>query len=263
MVKGGSSHDDRSQRPNSKTPSILARQERSTSPQAASDASPSLRRSQRLEGQQSARDIHGRDQAIVGTQSTPSTQSHEVESASGISAGGARSVAESALPEIPSSGTIVVSLDRRPPLEVRTGISIPRLTVRVIITDSEPPEPPEPTDPVPTTDFGTLHAVISLWSADGQVASPHAVPPMLTGRKDATLANVVSSSTSERRAEATFSDLAITWPGHYRIRISIMETPLPGRDEDSDDSIRSPRQLLSIETQPIHAHGFAPLELTQ
>ena len=101
--------------------------------------------------------------------------------------------------------------------------------------------------------------MVSLWSADGRVASPHAVPPMLTGRKDATLANVVSTNIAERQAEATFSDLAITHPGHYRIRISIMETPLPERGDDGDVSIGSPRQLLSIETRPIHAHSFAPM----
>lgn len=168
------------------------------------------------------------------------------------------SIVESSIPEIPPSGTITVSLSRRPPLEIRTGVSIPRLTVIVRIVDSEPLEPVD-TDPM--MGFGTLHAVVSLWSADGRVASPHAMPPMLTGRKDATLANVTSSSISERRAEATFSDLAITWPGHYHIRISIMETPLPRRDDDSDTSVGSPRQLLSIETRPIHAHGFAPLEL--
>lgn len=256
MVQGGPSRHVDASRSDSRIQSQPVSQRRSRSPQEGFVPSSSLRRSQRLEDWQSIHSTECQEPARFDRPSNAPLLHHEAAGDPRLLNEGAKAISESSLSEIPPYGTIVVSLDRRPPLEVRTGVSIPRITVRVTISDLEPLVP---TNIDPNMDFGTLHALVSLWSADGQVASPHAMPPMLTGRKDATLANVASANGFERRAEATFSNLAITWPGHYRIRISIMETPLPGRDEDSDHSIGSPRQLISIETRPIHAYGFAPL----
>ena len=259
MVQGGHSRHADAPRSDFRIQSQPVNQRRSRSPREQIVPSSDLRRSQRLEDRQSFHSTENQEPSRFDRPSIAPLLHHEAVGKLGLSDEGAKAISESSLPEIPPRGTVVVSLDRRPPLEVRTSVSIPRITVRVTISDLEPLVP---ANIDPNMDFGTLHAVVSLWSADGQVASPHAMPPMLTGRKDATLANVVSTNGFERRAEATFSDLAITWPGHYRIRISIMETPLPGRDEDSEHSIGSPRQLISIETRPIHAHGFAPLGST-
>ena len=255
MVEGGL-RDGAQAPPSSRADSPTGGQGSSRSAQERSAILPHLRRSQRLEGRSARQDIQSHEHSSPRPVSSLSAPSRRTDRAFESTIEGSESVAESALTNIPFSGTIIVSLDRRPPLEVRTGVSIPRLTVRVTITDSECSQFE---DPDQSMDIGTLHAMVSLWSADGRVASPHAVPPMLTGRKDATLVNVVSTNISERQAEATFSDLAITHPGYYRIRISIMETPLPEGDEDGDVSVGSPRQLLSIETRPFHAHGFAPL----
>ena len=255
MAKSGRRPSGQGQHPDQSDPPLQG-QKRSRSLEEQFEPSQRLRRSHRLEAQTTRATIHTEAQTGHRTNIPGVVPNHDTGAALESNVEGASSVAQSALPEIPYAGTIIVSLDPRPPLEVRTGLFIARFTVRVTITDLEVTQSAESSLNI---DVGALHAVVSLWSADGRIATPHAVPPLLTGQKDATLANVVSPELSERRAEATFSNLAITRPGHYRIRISIMETPLPERDSDDDVSIGSPRQLLSIETRPIHAHGFAPL----
>ncbi len=254
MAKSGVRTSGKDQHPDRRE-SLSQGQKRNRSPEGHPGPSQRPRRSNRLEARTARAAIHDEAQASSRTSLAGLGTTFDTGASFDAPVEEASAVAQSALPEIPYAGTIIVSLDPRPPLEVRTGLSIPRFTVRVTITDLEIGQS---ADSDLNLDVGALHAVVSLWSADGRIATPHAVPPLLTGRKDATLANVVSSELSERRAEATFSNLAITRPGHYRIRISIMETPLPGGDDDGV-SIGSPRQLLSIETRPIHAHGFAPL----
>ena len=228
----------------------------SRSAQELSEILPRVRRSQRLEDRNAHRGGQSPAHSDPRAGLAPSAQSRPANTAFEDTIERSESVTERLLPQIPPSGNIIICLDRRPPLAIRTGVSIPRLTVRVIVTDSDCTQSGRLDQ---NMDIGALHAMVSLWSADGRVATPYAVPPILTGRKDATLINMVSANVFERQAEATFSDLAITHPGCYRIRISIMETPLPERDDDGEISVGSPRQLLSIETRPIHAHGFAPL----
>ena len=261
MVKGGPRDDAQPQQLIPQVPeSPTESRRRNRSPQEWSDPSSKRRRSQRLEDQKHGHETQDRADAsaraspdpLAKAVIDPSAQAEQTTSDLESTSPGPTTIAKSSSPEGIPSGTIRIALNRRPPLQVRTGVSIPRVSVRVTISGSDNAE----SGPL---DIGTLHAVVSLWSADGRVASPHAVPPLLTGHKDATLVDVASAQRYERQVEARFSDLAITRPGYYRIRISVMETPFPDRDEDSDSTITSPRQLLSIETRPIHAHAFVPM----
>ena len=148
-------------------------------------------------------------------------------------------------------GRISVAFNSQPPLQVRTGTRLPPLGVRITIEGSE-----SIARLGPSLGIGTLHAVVSLWTASGELANPQAVPPVLTGHKDATLVARGPSQPYERRVAGDFVDLAISQSGYYRLRVSIMETPLP---DDDGNSIHSPRQLLSVETRMIHAHAFSEL----
>ena len=257
MAKGTLRASDISQHPDRRELPLQG-QKRSRPSGEQSEPSQRRRRSRRIEARTARPGFHNEAQAGSRADVSDVGSTYDTGVALEEVVGQASSVAHSTLHDIPYAGTIIVSLDPWPPLEVRTRIPIPQFTVGVTITALDVGHSAESNLNV---DIGTLHAVVSLWSADGRIACPHAVPPLLTGRKDATLSNAVSLTRSEHRAEATFTNLAITRPGHYRIRISIMETSLPEPNDDDDVSIGSPRQLLSIESRPIHAHSFAPLFL--
>ena len=201
-------------------------------------SSPQLRRSRRLANQE--------PEAVVPVEPEPAALAHAGE----LETSTARNRAKS--PHSDSCdicGRISAAFGAQPPRVVRTGSLLPRLVVRLSIEGN-----PQFVHLGPSLGIGTLHAMVSLWSGDGQVAVAHTVPPLLTGHRDATMNGLSSSSATERHLEASFSDLVVGQSGHYRLRVSIMETPLP---EGSDGRAQSPRQLLSIETQPFHAHAFA------
>lgn len=145
-------------------------------------------------------------------------------------------------------GRMMAAFSAQPPRVVRTGTLLPRLVVRLSIEGTSQIAHLGPMG------IGNLHAMISLWSGDGQVAIANAVPPVLTGHRDATMVGLPSSSVRERHLEASFPDLVISQSGHYRLRVTIMETPV---QQGGDGRAVSPRQLLSIETRSFHAHGFA------
>lgn len=147
---------------------------------------------------------------------------------------------------------LTVALSRQPPLQIRTGMRIPPFSVIVNLTESASLAAD------PANELGPLHALVSLWSADGQVSCPHMVPPFLAGHKNATLAVSNGPNGIAWRYKAAFTDLAITQSGHYMIRISILDTSMH-EDEGGERVLGSPRVLLRLDTRPIHVHGFAPL----
>lgn len=238
------SEDYRRSRPSYRTVSPRPRRT-SGRPYEQVQAGPqSLRRSKRLAGQEPSPDQDDSPGPSRKRRTRGEARSEEAEPAPAV---GDLTDQTASQPDEPC-GRITAALSSQPPPQVRTGSIMPRLGVRVTIEGTERLGP--------SMGLGTLHAVVSLWSADGQVAVPHAVPPILTGHRDATLVNIHPTAATERRVEANFTDLAIGESGHYRLRVSIMETPL---SEGEDDRIDSPRQLLSIETRPIHAYGFADM----
>ena len=222
------------------------RQSRSRSAEEVTTSSSSLRRSKRLAGEDPSSDDEYLEQRSFKRRFLTVTDTEESNVRGSLIQGTLESIPS---PSDEPCGMITVGFISQPPLEVRTGSMIARLGVRVTIEATE-----KLANLGPSMGIGTLHAVVSLWSADGQVAAPHAVPPLLTGHKDATLININTESTAMRCVEANFTDLAISRSGYYRLRISVMETPIP---EPDDEGIQSPRQLLSVESRPIHAYAFA------
>ena len=204
--------------------------------------SPQLRRSKRLAGKEPSPtpDIFGRtsnEQKLAG-------QSNKTKSIGKVSH-------QEFSSSIEPYGRMHVAFSTQPPRKVRTDSLLPRVAVRVTIDGSE-----FLAREGPSLGVGTLHAVVSLWYADGQVATPHSVPPFLTGHKDATLVNAGPISRKQRTAEATFADLSIRHSGHFRLRVSIMETAVP---DDDEQGIHSPRQLLSVDTRPVYVNNFVDL----
>lgn len=215
----------------------------------------SLRRSQRLINRRQGQDSQSRGKASESRGALCPAQQRITQSITSSTIGHSESSVRDIFGTESPNGGFVVAFESRPPDEIRTGTNFPPMRISINFLSAYVDVTDKPIS------HAVFHAAISLWSADGQTAVSQVGTPALRGHPTRTFRVRPPSSDADVRLESMFRDVAITQIGYYSIRIAILQTPALW--SDGENRFGSPRHLMSINSGPIHVHGFAPARLVQ
>lgn len=153
----------------------------------------------------------------------------------------------------PEPPTIMFSVDRQPPAEVRTGYVLPAILVsfersRIDSVDGET-----------TFDDGSLWGQASLVCAGGRVAMAQSRADILTG--DSLVASLLRNTSQMSNKECwslSFTGLVIHEPGYFRIHIALIGTSQNEGGGHGSFVVDAPTEQLSVDTSLFRVHAFAP-----
>lgn len=145
---------------------------------------------------------------------------------------------------------ISISIDRQPPLEIRSDDSLPPIIVRVRSSRKQ-----QDNEDV-LGGNSSIFAQASLMSADGQTAMAVVVPDILSGSNMVTpLSREPPGNEDEENWSLNFTGLRIHRSGYYKIHIALIGSERGG---SSNLIVGPPRELMGVDTQVIRVHAFAP-----
>ena len=154
--------------------------------------------------------------------------------------------------ESTQSGTISMSIDQQPPLEVRPGSRLPPIVVNIKRLRHQRGESW-------MGEEGSLWAQVSLMSADGQMAMALFAPDILAAEDMVTpLSRELSADRAEEKWSLAFRDLRIRHSGYFKVHIAVLRSSQSDEQGDEDPAVEPPRELMGIDTQIIRVHAFAP-----
>lgn len=150
------------------------------------------------------------------------------------------------------SGTISMSIDQQPPLEVRPGSRLPPIVVNIKRLRHKQGESW-------IGEEGSLWAQVSLMSADGQMAMALFAPDILAAEEMVTpLFRELSATQAEEKWSLAFRDLRIRHSGYFKVHIAVLKSSQNEEQGDEDPAVEPPRELMGVDTQVIKVHAFAP-----
>lgn len=154
--------------------------------------------------------------------------------------------------ESTQSGTISMSIEQQPPLEVRPGSRLPSIVVSMKRLRDQEGESW-------MGEEGSLWAQVSLMSADGQMAMALFAPDILAAEDMVTpLSRELSAAGAEEKWSLAFRDLRIRHSGYFKIHIAVLRSLQSEDQGDEDPAVEAPRELMGVDTQIIRVHAFAP-----
>ena len=154
--------------------------------------------------------------------------------------------------ESTQSGTISMSIDQQPPLEVRPGSLLPPIVVNIKCLRHQRGESW-------MGEEGSLWAQVSLMSADGQMAMALFAPDILGAEDMVTpLFRELSTTRAEEKWSLAFRDLRIRHSGYFKVHIAVLRSSQSEEQGDEDPAVEPPRELMGVDTQVIRVHAFAP-----
>ena len=166
--------------------------------------------------------------------------------------GGEASSTQKLVRESTQSGSISMSIDQQPPLEVRPGSRLPPVIVNIKRLRHQRGESW-------MGEEGSLWAQVSLMSADGQMAMALFAPDILAAEDMVTpLFREFSGDSSEEKWSLAFRDLRIRHSGYFKVHIAVLRSSQSEEQGDEDPAVEPPRELMGIDTQIIRVHAFAP-----
>ena len=203
------------------------------------------------------------DPTGISTASTAAT--NETATSSGETPGGESALSQGILAGDNSPGqspaetgdltsSIIVSIDRQPPVEVRPEYPLAPVVVKMKISGLQGGENTMPGDD------GSLFVQASVISPDGQLPMARFVPDILTGSHLQQISFQRTDSGDGAYLRLTLRNLTIHQSGYFRIHIALIHTSTHADDVENDDPVvAAPVEVLSIDTRVIHVHAFAPI----
>lgn len=165
---------------------------------------------------------------------------------------GEASSAQSLARESATSGTISISVDQQPPLEVRPGSCLPPIVVNIKRLRHQQGESW-------MGEEGSLWAQVSLMSADGQMAMALFAPDILAAEDMVIpLFRELSADQAEENWSLAFRDLTIRHSGYFKIHIAVLRSSQSEDQGEEYPAVEPPRELMGVDTQIIRVHAFAP-----
>ena len=162
------------------------------------------------------------------------------------------SITQNLVRESTQSGTISMSIDQQPPLQVRPGSRLPPIVVNIRRLRHQRGESC-------MGEEGSLWAQVSLMSADGQMAMALFAPDILAAEEMVTpLFRELSADSAEEKWSLAFKDLRIRHSGYFKVHIAVLRSSQSEEQGDEDPAVEPPRELMGIDTQIIRVHAFAP-----
>ena len=154
--------------------------------------------------------------------------------------------------ESTQSGTISMSIDEQPPVEVRPGSRLPPIVVNIKRLRHQRGDSW-------MGEEGSLWAQVSLMSADGRMAMALFAPDILAAEDMVTpVSRELSADCAEERWSLSFRDLRIRHSGYFKVHIAVLRSSQSEEQGDEDPAVEPPRELMGIDTQIIRVHAFAP-----
>ena len=154
--------------------------------------------------------------------------------------------------ESTQSGTISMSIDEQPPLEVRPGSRLPPIVVNIKRLRHQRGDSW-------MGEEGSLWAQVSLMSADGRMAMALFAPDILAAEDMVTpVFRELSADCAEEKWSLAFRDLRIRHSGYFKVHIAVLRSSQSEEQGDEDPAVEPPRELMGIDTQIIRVHAFAP-----
>ncbi|KAL2047388.1 hypothetical protein N7G274_001409 [Stereocaulon virgatum] len=153
----------------------------------------------------------------------------------------------------PETPTIMFSVDKQAPAEVRTGYVLPAIVVSLERSRSNS------VDGELTFDDGSLWGQASLVCAGGRVAMAQSRADILTG--DSLVAPLLRDTSQMSNKECwtlIFNGLVIHEPGYFRIHIALIGTSQDEGGGHGSFAVNPPTEQLSVDTSLFRVHGFAP-----
>ena len=150
------------------------------------------------------------------------------------------------------TGTISMSIDQQPPLEVRPGSRLPPIIVNIKRLRHKQGESW-------MGEEGSLWAQVSLMSADGQMAMALFAPDILAAEEMVTpLFRELPAAHAEEKWSLAFRDLRIRHSGYFKVHVAVLKSSQNEEQGDEDPAVEPPRELMGVDTQVIRVHAFAP-----